>query len=64
MVTDPDLQVISGGLGEGLAEPRRVVKHAAGARGTTPHAIPQWVTGERNDMPAGITEIIASNKPC
>ena len=39
-ITDPDLQVISGGLGEGLAEPWRVVECAAGAGGTTPSTIP------------------------
>ena len=32
---DPDFQVISDGLGEGLAEPWRVVELAAGAGGTT-----------------------------
>ena len=35
-ITDPDLQVISGGLGEGLAEPWRVVECAAGAMMSRP----------------------------
>ena len=43
MVACSDLQVISGGLGEGLHEPGRVVELAAGAAATTPSTIPQRV---------------------
>ena len=39
-VADPDLQVISGGLRQGLAEPRRVVELTTGAGRTTPLTIP------------------------
>ena len=41
--TYPDLQVIRGGLGEGLHEPGRVVELATGAVATTPSTIPQRV---------------------
>ena len=66
---DPDLQVISGGLGEGLAEPWRVVECAACAGGTTPSTIPQWVIREKVIwgvfyMITGITEVIISNERC
>ena len=42
-MADPDLKVISGGLGEDLAEPWKVVELAAGAGGTTSMAIPERV---------------------
>ena len=66
-VTYPDLNVISGGLGEGLAEPWRVVECAAGAVCTTPSTIPQWVISIKNalegrGMTSGITEVVVSNK--
>ena len=35
MITDPDLQVVGRGLGEGLTEPWRVIELAAGTGGTT-----------------------------
>ena len=67
MITEPELQVISGGLGEGLTEPRRVVELAAGAIRTTPMVIPQRVIGVKNrwnnlKMIAGVTEVILSNE--
>ena len=67
MITDPDLQVVSGGMWEGLTEPWRVVELAAGAGGTTPLAVPERVIGEENiwnttTMIARVTEVIISNK--
>ncbi len=44
-MTYPDLQVVSGGLGEGLAEPGRVVEGATGTAGITASTIPQRVIG-------------------
>ena len=43
MTTHSELEVISGGLGELLAEPWRTVEGAARAGRTTPLAIPQWI---------------------
>ena len=51
---DPDLQVISGGLGEGLAEIRRVVELAAVAVEATSIFSPEVV--------ASVTEIVISHK--
>ena len=43
VTTDSQLQVISGGLGELLAEPWRTVERTARAVKTTPLSVPQWV---------------------
>ena len=53
-ITNSYFQVVSGGLGEGLAEPWRVVECAAGAGGTTTSTIPQWVIRERIIVRKGV----------
>ena len=63
-MTDPDLQVISGGLGEGPAEPGWTVELTTGAVATTPSTIPNRLFIECSNawhyclMISGITEII------
>ena len=67
-MTDSDLQVVAGGLWQGLAEPERVIELAAGAGGTAACTVPQRVIGEEDtpgDAPgviATITEIVISDK--
>ena len=70
-MADPGLQVIYGGLGEGLAEPRRAVELAAIAGGTAASTIPQKVMGEEISsyaisvsMISRVTEIVIFNKSC
>ena len=64
---NPDLQVVTGGLGKCLAEPGRVVELTATAIVTTPSAIPQRVISEKLRrvhifVVPRITEIVISNK--
>ena len=60
-----ELYVVAGRLREGLAEPRRVVECAAGASGTTPLPVPQWVVlvvaVSRCTARSTVTEVVIAN---
>ena len=63
--TQSELYVVTGRLREGLAEPRRVVECAAGASGTTPLPVPQWVVLVvavlRCTARSTVTEVVIAN---